>query len=593
MASTTQARVGTRRALGALREWRSRAGWRSPGGALGQLGGLAIATLAVGLVLGVELGSGPTFGQPPYLLLGLAVLLCACAAGAEAGVPAVALSAGALAYSFLPPPGLAIQRPADVWSVVLFAGAGLVVTGLCEKLREQRARIEGEAAAAHLEATGRRERAHAAARVESGLAALGRLGTAVTGELEPAEMATVAVEVAASIGGASVAMVCFQREGEPRALQEAAGAADQSRRLGSEWAVLAEASSGPALRRLDDVRDEDALARLGTGQDALRSLLLVRLDARSGRGLLVLGHPLPGAFDALHERLVQVLATQLVAALDAAHDRAQARQALADAQGAARTRDEFLATLSHELRTPLNVILSWAHLLQSRQLGPDDTRRAVETIARNASLQEGMIGELLEMSSLLNGRLRLDPAPLDLRRTVEEAVATARAYARAKSVELQLSTPLEAVPVTGDAGRLQQVLWSLLSNAVKFTPAGGRIRVRVAKAAGQAEVTVSDTGAGMDQEVLSRLFGRSSPADASSTRRVRGLGLGLAVARGIVELHDGQISAESAGSGLGSRFTVRLPLSPRPHGETLPAPERHPHGASPSTGREAAREGAA
>ena len=296
----------------------------------------------------------------------------------------------------------------------------------------------------------------------------------------------------------------------------------------------------------------------------MRSLLLARVEGRSGRGLLLAAHPEPAAFDEQHELLVGVLAEQAAAALDNAHHHADAEEALADAQAAGRMKDEFLSTLSHELRTPLNAIMGWAHLLQGRKLGPDDTHRAVETILRNASLQQRMIAELLDMSSLLNGRLRLQADPVDLRRVVDDAEATANGYARAKSVDLQLEAPDEAVVVTGDATRLQQVMWSLLSNAVKFTPPGGHVRVALSRGNGRAEIVVADTGAGMEREFLSRVFSRFARADASSTRPTRGLGLGLAVARGLVELHDGEIAAESPGPGLGSTFTVRLPLSEHP-----------------------------
>jgi signal transduction histidine kinase len=289
--------------------------------------------------------------------------------------------------------------------------------------------------------------------------------------------------------------------------------------------------------------------------------MIAAIEGRSGNGVLVVGHSRPNQFDEQQQKLTGVLAAQAAAALDNAHHYADAQEALAEAQVAARMKDEFLSTLSHELRTPLNAIMGWAHLLKGRKLGPDDTHRAIETIVRNASLQESMIGELLDMSSLLNGRLRLEAEPFDLRQVVEDTVATSRSYAHAKTVDLQLAAAAEPVPVMADASRLQQVVWSLLSNAIKFTPAGGRVQVSVSARDGRAELRVSDNGAGMDPQFLGRLFSRFSRADGSSTRPTRGLGLALSVARGLVELHDGQILAESAGLGLGSTFTVRLPLS--------------------------------
>jgi signal transduction histidine kinase len=523
---------------------------------------IALASMTVLVAVLLKLALGPSLADRPFLLLGGAVVVSAWYGGARAGLPALVLSVVAAAWFFLPPPGPAVASAADLWALLLFVGEMLLVTGLLQQARDARTSSE-RAARTALRLSAERHHAELLARqMETGLASLNRLGTALVSELEPREVAALAAQGAAAVSGATWSALAFERfGGGGQPLRQGIGSPEATGALLSDAQALRNAAGEPGVLRVDDVLREAALTGLAARRLPVRSLIVARLEGRSGRGVLALAHPQPAFFDARHERLIALVAVQAASALDNAHHDSDAQQALADAQQAARVKDEFLSTLSHELRTPLNAIIGWAHLLQGRQLGPDDTRRAVETIVRNATLQESMIRELLDMSSLLNGRLRLHAAPLDLRGVVEDAVATGRSYAHAKGVELRLRSPNIPVTVVADAARLQQVVWSLLSNAVKFTPAGGRVAVEVYAADTVAEVVVRDSGAGMDSAFLSRLFSRFSRADASSTRPTRGLGLGLAVARGLVELHDGELTAESPGPGLGSTFTVRLPLA--------------------------------
>jgi PAS domain S-box-containing protein len=237
------------------------------------------------------------------------------------------------------------------------------------------------------------------------------------------------------------------------------------------------------------------------------------------------------------------------------------RLAREDAERTGRLKDEFLSTLSHELRTPLNAILGWAQLLNTGRLGEDERRKAAETVERNARAQSQLIDDLLDMSRILNGGVRLDMMPLQLAGVVEAAVQSVAPTAAAKSVNLELVPSKAASLVIGDAARLKQVIWNLLSNAVKFTPAGGSVRVALEPAGSDMAIRVTDSGAGIEPSFLPYVFERFRQADASTTRRHGGLGLGLSIVKQLVELHGGTVEAESTGADRGSTFTIRLPVS--------------------------------
>lgn len=236
---------------------------------------------------------------------------------------------------------------------------------------------------------------------------------------------------------------------------------------------------------------------------------------------------------------------------------ARARQR---AEQASRAKDEFLATVSHELRTPLNAILGWIQLLVIDDLDEDTKREAVLTIERNAKSQARLIEDLIDISRIVSGKLRLETRSVDLRMTIEAALAAAHPAATARSLTLDVELDPAAGAVQGDPDRLQQVVWNLLSNAIKFTPVNGRVTVRLRRIAGGVEVMVADTGKGIEAGFLPFVFERFSQADTSSTRHYSGLGLGLAITRHLVELHGGQIEATSEGDGKGSVFSVKLPL---------------------------------
>ena len=247
-------------------------------------------------------------------------------------------------------------------------------------------------------------------------------------------------------------------------------------------------------------------------------------------------------------------------------------RAYQDAAQANQSKDEFLAVLSHELRTPLSAILGWARMLRGGQVRDTMRGRALESIERNAVLQARLVDDILDVARSLTGKLHIEPAPLDFIDVIRHAVDAISHAALAKAIHIDVRTP-EAVPIVGDAGRLEQIVWNLLSNAVKFTPADGHIRVLVETDERELSLTVSDTGLGISPEFLPHVFDKFRQADASFARRTGGLGLGLAIVRDVAELHGGRVAAESAGEGRGATFRVTLPRLPGANdGAGVPTP---------------------
>ncbi|HUF92205.1 MAG TPA: ATP-binding protein [Candidatus Limnocylindria bacterium] len=238
---------------------------------------------------------------------------------------------------------------------------------------------------------------------------------------------------------------------------------------------------------------------------------------------------------------------------------AREQTARADAEALNRTKDEFLATLSHELRTPLNAIFGWARMLQTGTVTGATAQRAVEAIVRNATAQVQLIDELLDVSRIITGNMRLDLRPVDIHAVIETALDAVRPAAANKGLRIETMLDPRAGPVTGDPNRLRQVVWNLLSNAVKFTPAPGRVQVRLQRVSSRVEIVVSDTGQGIAPDVLPYVFDRFRQGDSSITRRHGGLGLGLSLVRHLVDLHGGTVTGHSPGVGEGATFVVTLP----------------------------------
>jgi PAS domain S-box-containing protein len=237
-----------------------------------------------------------------------------------------------------------------------------------------------------------------------------------------------------------------------------------------------------------------------------------------------------------------------------------AQVARAEADVANSIKDEFLATLSHELRTPLTSILGWSYLLANGKLDEQGAKRAIETIVRNADAQKQLIDELLDISRIITGKLRLDVGPVELAPMIDSIVDSMRPAADARHIQLETALDQSVAPISGDADRLQQVIWNLLSNSIKFTPKGGNVLARLEQTDSNLEITISDTGQGIAAELLPYVFDRFRQSDSSSSRRHGGLGLGLAIVRQLVELHGGTVSVESPGEGEGSTFKVQLPV---------------------------------
>lgn len=235
------------------------------------------------------------------------------------------------------------------------------------------------------------------------------------------------------------------------------------------------------------------------------------------------------------------------------------KAARAEAEAANRVKDEFLAIVSHELRTPLNAIVGWTHLLMHGKLDHSQSERAIQTIDRNATAQTAIISELLDVSRIISGKLKLDMKPVDLADVITEAVDVVRAAADVKRIEVVTSLDRKAGLVAGEFVRLQQVIWNLLNNAIKFTPNEGRVEVKTKSLGTHVAIVISDTGAGIPADFLPYVFERFQQADASQKRTHGGLGLGLAIVRNLAEMHGGSVSAESEGEGRGARFTVTLP----------------------------------
>jgi signal transduction histidine kinase len=321
----------------------------------------------------------------------------------------------------------------------------------------------------------------------------------------------------------------------------------------------------PGLRQLARTLDQqpawsDVPVLLFAGGEQSRASLRTLQTLEVLRNVTLLDRPM---------RLAAVLST-LRAALRARARQYELRDVLMalrgardEAERANRLKDEFLATLSHELRTPLNAILGWVAMLQNGQAPIDRLPHALNVIRRNADLQAQIVGDVLDMSRIITGRMQLAVETLDLGGIVASAVETVRPGAEAKTLSLEIDVDPEIPPIHGDGARLQQVLWNLLSNAVKFTPPGGRITVSARRGGMGVLISVVDTGAGLDTDFLPYAFDRFRQEDQSFTRTQGGLGLGLAIVKHLVELHGGHVTAFSEGPNTGATFVVELPLFSR------------------------------
>ncbi|MDQ6619771.1 MAG: ATP-binding protein [Pseudomonadota bacterium] len=437
---------------------------------------------------------------------------------------------------------------------------------------------------------------------------LNRTGTTLTANLDLETLVQAVTDAATELSGARFGAFFYtmkSADGGAFMLYTLSGAPREAfERFGHPRAT---ALFGPTFEGAGTIRIDDVLTDARYGKSApyfgmpaghlpVRSYLSVPVISRSGEvlGGLFFGHPEAGVFTERAERIVLGVAAQAAIAIDNASlfDTARAaaaerekllqseRMARAEAERMSEMKDEFLATLSHELRTPLSSILGWSYVLRRGVQDPEELQRGVEAIERNARVQTQLIEDLLDMSRINSGKLRLDVQPVQPISFVEAALETVRPAADAKGIRIDSALDPKAGPIAGDPGRLQQVVWNLLSNAIKFTPKEGKVQVVLERVDSHIEIAIADTGIGIDPDFLPHVFERFRQADGSSTRQHGGLGLGLAIVKHLVELHGGTVDVYSAGDGRGATFRVLLPLLVV-HRSTFPAPREHPAAARP------------
>ncbi|MBW4560668.1 MAG: PAS domain S-box protein [Mojavia pulchra JT2-VF2] len=393
---------------------------------------------------------------------------------------------------------------------------------------------------------------------------------ALSESLTPTQVAEVIVEQSLAVLNAAAALVAVVCENgsEFEIIHSVGFQAD----IVKIWRRVAIASSNPlsdAIRSGQPIWEESTDERVSRYPHLVDTYASYNYTTWISLPLMVEGRAVGGItlgfseFSSLNQdqrAFILALCQQAAGAIARAQLYEAEQFARATAEAANRTKDEFLAVLSHELRTPLNPILGWAKLLRNGKLNTDKTALALETIERNAKLQAELIEDLLDISRILQGKLTLNSCQVNLKAVIEAAIETVRLAAEAKAIQIQINFASDEAKVLGDAARLQQVLWNLLSNAVKFTPTGGKVEVELETIDLYAQIQVKDTGKGISSEFLPYVFDYFRQADSSITRTFGGLGLGLAIARHIVELHGGTIKAESPGEEQGATFTLRLPL---------------------------------
>jgi PAS domain S-box-containing protein len=429
-----------------------------------------------------------------------------------------------------------------------------------------------------------RERTHA-------LEVVNRVGRSLSGELELKKLVQAVTEAVTEISGAQFGAFFYNvlnEKGESYLLYTIAGVPPENFSkfpMPRNTAIFDPTFRGQGIVRSDDIMKDPryghSAPHFGQPQGHLpvHSYLAVPVISRNGEviGGLFLGHENVGVFTAAAEESVAAIAAQASVAIDNARLYAAAREARESAEQANRVKDEFLATLSHELRTPINAILGWSQLLRSGSLSGQELQHGLETIERNSRTQAQLIEDLLDVSRIISGKLRLDVRPIDLTPVIESAIDAVRPAAKAREIEIVRSLDPNAGPVSADPDRVQQIVWNLLSNAIKFTPRGGKVQVRVQRNDSHAQIIVSDTGRGIEPAFLPYVFDRFRQADSTTTRQHGGLGLGLAIVRHLVELHGGTVRAESGGLDHGAIFTVELPIATEPEaGRGAPNGERQP-----------------
>jgi signal transduction histidine kinase/ActR/RegA family two-component response regulator len=481
--------------------------------------------------------------------------------------------------------------------IVAFAGYPLLVEdqllgviSLFSRTELSKATLQALAVVADGVALGiERQRAEAKLREQTEVVeTINRIGQLLSAELDQQKLVQAVTDAATELTGAQFGSFFYNvinAQGESYMLYTLSGVpreAFSNFPMPRATELFGPTFRGEASIRIDEVKKDpryghsDPYHGMPPGHLPVNSYLAVPVIARSGEvlGGLFFGHKDAGVFTDRHVRIVEGLAAQAAIAMDnarlynnaqrAIQEReellAREREARKETELASRAKDEFLGTLSHELRTPLNAIFGWTRMLSTGGLDEETFARAVETIERNAKLQARLIDDMLDVSRIISGKLRLDAQPVDLTAVINAAVDTSRPAADAKDIRVHVVLDFGAGCVLGDPVRLQQVIWNLLSNAIKFTPKRGRVQVQLERINSHVEITVSDTGPGIDEAFLPYVFERFRQADSSITRKYGGLGLGLAIVRHLVELHGGSVEASNRAEGQGAILVVKLPV---------------------------------
>lgn len=407
-----------------------------------------------------------------------------------------------------------------------------------------------------------------------------RLVQTLAGELDFDKLVQAVTDAARDISGAQYGVFfyrVFNEQGESSKLFKTAGVSPEALTdfsMPRRAEIFGSAFKDEGTVRLGNVKND---ARYGKDapfygmprQLNVASYLSVPVISRSGdvHGALVLGHADEDSFSERDARIVEGVAAQAAVAIDNARLFEASQRAAAEneqlyrqAEESSQLKDEFLATVSHELRNPLNAIQGWAGMLRAGKIPQEGIPKALDTIERNARAQTQLIDDLLDVSRIITGKLRMDVRPTDPSFFIEAAIEAVQPAAEAKGVRIQKVMDTGGASVPGDPVRLQQVVWNLLSNAIKFTPRGGRVRVLLERINSHVEIVVTDSGQGIPAEFLPHVFDRFRQADQRSTRNHGGMGLGLAIVKHLIELHGGSVNAVSPGTDKGATFTVRLPV---------------------------------
>jgi signal transduction histidine kinase/CheY-like chemotaxis protein len=457
--------------------------------------------------------------------------------------------------------------------------------------------------------TKRKEDERMLRRQQEKLQILNELGQKLAGQKDVQELIQAVTDAGRTLSGAAFGAFFYNavnEQGEAYTLYTLSGAPREAfEKLGMprNTEIFGPTFAGKGVVRIADVLADARYGKMPPhhgmpkGHLPVRSYLAVPVISNTGSviGGLFFGHPEPGVFGEASEELLLAIAAQAAVAIDNARLysklqeelelqkklEAEVRRSAAAAEHQSRMKDEFLATLSHELRTPLQSILGWIQILHGDDLEEGELEQGLDVIARNARTQNSIIEDLLDMSRILSGKLKLDVQRVSLSPVIEAALETVRPAAESKGVRLQAVFDPLAQAVSGDPNRLQQIFWNLLSNAIKFTPRGGRVQIVLERVNSHLEVNVSDTGVGISPEFLPFVFERFRQADSSTTRQHGGLGLGLAIVKHLVELHGGSVRVKSPGLSRGSTFTVSFPVTALKSEPDSPRETCPPEGADP------------